>query len=243
MILRPRGRRTLRRAARFVLDGLMPPLCPGCGIELSGARWVCGACRRRFRPAPAEPVCFRCRREERPGGDREAGRRCRHRDHAPWRGRAAYWMEPPLDAVVHALKYGGRDDLARPLGRLLAAGIGDPPSGALAVPVPLHPRRLRERGYNQALLLARAAGVRWGAPAAVVVMRTTATPPQARLPESRRRENVRGAFAVPEPAVVRGRFFVLVDDVVTTGSTLVEAAQALYGAGASRVVPVALAMA
>jgi ComF family protein len=153
-------------------------------------------------------------------------------------------MEPPLDAVVHAFKYGGRDDLARPLGRLLAASVPDLPAGALAAAVPLHPRRLRERGYNQALLLARAAGVRWGVPAVTgLLVRTTATRPQARLPDTRRRDNVGGAFAVPEPAPVRNRSFILVDDVVTTGSTLVESARTLYVAGAARVIPVALAMA
>jgi ComF family protein len=153
-------------------------------------------------------------------------------------------MEPPLDAVVHGLKYGGRDDLARPLGRLLAARINVPALQALAVAVPLHPRRFRERGYNQAALLARSAGVRWGAPFVDgMLVRRTATRPQARLPESERRENVRGVFTVPRSAVVAGRSFVLVDDVITTGSTIMEASRALYEAEAARVIPVALAMA
>jgi ComF family protein len=152
-------------------------------------------------------------------------------------------MEDPLDAVVHGFKYGGRPDLARPLGRILAAGA-KPDPGLLVLPVPLHRRRLRERGYNQAALLARAAAASWGAPAVdTVLVRTVATPPQARLPETRRHANVSGAFAVPEPGVVRGRAFVLVDDVVTTGSTLVEASRSLYAGGASRVMPVALALA
>lgn len=244
MVSSARGLRTAGDVLRFVLDGVMPPLCPGCAAELGPRRWLCGRCRRRFRPVPPAPVCFLCREERRPTGSRDAGAGCRRLEHELWSGRAAFWMEPPLDAVVHGLKYGGRDDLARPLGRLLAARVPAPVPGALAAAVPLHPRRLRERGYNQAGLLARWAGLRWGAPAVdTVLARRVATRPQARLPESRRRENVRDAFTVPRPAVVVGRSFVLVDDVVTTGSTLMEAARALYDAGAARVVPVALAMA
>jgi len=177
------------------------------------------------------------------GGDREAGMSCLDPGHRGERGRAAWWMEPPLDRLVHALKYGGRDDLARPLGGLLARRVALP-GEAVVASVPLHRTRLRERGYNQAALLARWAAVAWGAQwEPRVLERSRATRAQARLTQDRRARNVSGAFRVPAPEAVRGRTLVLVDDVGTTGSTLVEAARALAGAGAERVVPVVLALA
>lgn len=239
-----RARRAPARVGRLLLDTLLPPVCPGCHLELTGSRWICGPCRRRLRPAPGGWICFRCRARLRPRGDREAGYRCRDAAHAPWRGAAGYWMEPPLDAFLHALKYEGRRDLARPLSRLLAARLPALPEGGILVPVPLHPTRRRERGFNQAALLARELAPRLGAPVGEeVLVRARYTPPQARLEEGRRGGNVAGAFRVPHPSQVRGRPWILVDDVVTTGSTLGEAALALEAAGAARILPVAVALA
>ncbi len=232
-----------RRALRLLLDTVLPPLCPGCGDDLAGRRWLCGDCRRALRPAPSGRFCLLCRAERRPEGDREAGYRCRDPGHASLRGTAAFWMEPPLDALVHALKYRGRDDLGRPLGRLLAAGTAPVP-GALVIAVPLHRARLRERGYNQAALLARRAASEWGAPwLEGMLARDRPTRPQARLREPDRAGNVARAFAVREPAAVRNRTWTLVDDVVTTGSTALAAARALVDAGAKGVVAASLALA
>jgi ComF family protein len=232
-----------RRSLRGLVDALLPPLCPGCRAEIGGERWLCAACRRTIRPAPSGSICFECRAAHRPRGDREAGYGCTRTEHRDLLGRAGWWMEPPLDAVIHAFKYEGRADLAPALGRLLAGrveGLGE----ALVIAVPLHRSRRRERGYNQAQLLAEEAARRWGLPLSAEVMRRRrATDVQARLPESRRGRNVAGAFEVLEPAWVLGRSWVLVDDVTTTGCTLLEAAGALRAAGARRVLPVALALA
>ncbi len=153
-------------------------------------------------------------------------------------------MEPPLDALVHGLKYHGRRDLARPLGRILADRVDPGLAGACLTAVPLHRTRLRARGYNQAGLLAGAAAPRWGCPPVPdALRRPRATRAQARLPESSRAGNVAGAFECREGAWIAGRSWVLVDDVATTGSTLLAAARALEAAGAARVVPVALALA
>ena len=139
--------------------------------------------------------------------------------------------------AIHALKFGGRRGLAEPLGELVAGiGLSALPGAApdLLVPVPLHRRRERERGYNQALLLSRHLERAWGVPVnADVLVRRGATVPQADLDAPARRRNVRGAFAVTRPEAIVGRHVVLVDDVLTTGATAGECARCLSRAGAS----------
>ena len=103
----------------------------------------------------------------------------------------------------------------------------------LIVPVPLHPKRLKQRGFNQALLLARAfPEVPLGREAVVRVRHTV---PQVELKPKERRDNVKGAFAVPDPALVKGKNVLLLDDVYTTGATVRECAKVLRRAGARRV--------
>ena len=159
-----------------------------------------------------------------------------------------------LRALILQLKFHRRERLGERLGARLAE-IWDPLGGAcgdgrtLLVPVPLHGSRERERGFNQSALLAGGlshalARTHGGAGIeARALLRTKATPPQTGLSFSARRENVRGAFSVVEPDWVRGRVVVLVDDVMTTGSTLSACAEALKAAGAERVLALTLARA
>lgn len=149
-------------------------------------------------------------------------------------------------AVARALrrfKYGGRADLAAPLGRLLAIAAREVDAD-LVIPVPLHPRKLRARGYNQAALLAGAVARELGAPlAARELLRTRDTAAQAGLDRAGRLRNLDGVFRVRVPASVRGRRVVLVDDVCTTGSTLGACRDALLAAGAATVTTLVLARA
>lgn len=144
-----------------------------------------------------------------------------------------YAFEGPVREAVHLLKYGRRTMLAPALGALLAGGAGPSVRGAdLVVPVPLQLRRLRQRGFNQSLLLARALSERLGAPIdARVLRRVRGTRPQVGLHASQRAENVRGAFIVSGRGL-EGRDVLLVDDVYTTGATARECAAALARAGA-----------
>jgi ComF family protein len=236
-------RRMSARYARSLVDIVLPPLCPGCDDELQGVRWICSDCRRRFREMSSRPLCLACRLGERKAKGREAGLACSVREHAAWWGGAAFWMEPPLDRVVHRMKYGGCPALARPLGRLIARQIPAPEAAGIAA-VPLFRSRRRERGYNQAELLSRELAGIWGVPhVAGLLGRKRSTHAQARLGEEHRRKNVSGAFSVLEPSWVVGRTWMVVDDVVTTGSTLFECVEALRREGAAGVVPVVLALA
>jgi ComF family protein len=137
--------------------------------------------------------------------------------------------------AIHRLKYQRRPMYAKFLGQLLANSSAGALIAAadLLVPVPLHPRRLCWRGFNQALLLAQTF------PQAVIarniLVRRRPTLPQIKLSPEQRQSNVKGAFTVPDPATVKGKSLVLLDDVYTTGATVKECARALRRAGAANV--------
>jgi ComF family protein len=140
-----------------------------------------------------------------------------------------------LATAVHGLKYRRRRRVAAALGPLLAARYPYD-RDAILVPVPLHARRLRSRGFNQALLLARALGRRYGLEvAARALVRVRDTHIQPGLSAADRRRNLRGAFAVRSPEIVAGRRVVVIDDVLTTGATADACARSLVTAGAARV--------
>jgi ComF family protein len=228
--------------ALAALDLVFPAVCPVCSERLGSGRRdpLCGACWRSFVPV-APPWCDRCGvpRSAEPHGP------CATCVAAPPPfdyARAAAMYEGALREAVHALKFGGRRSLARPLGDLLREHCGrfevDPPDAL--VPVPLARGRERERGFNQAGLLAERLGEKVHAsvrPRWLVRLRATA--PQSELSATERRANVAGAFAAA-PAV-RDRHVVIVDDVVTTGATVAECARALRRAGARRVGVLAVA--
>ena len=152
-------------------------------------------------------------------------------------------MEPPADALVHALKYGGWRELADPMAERMASRCGIP--GRVVVPVPTTAGRAKMRGYNQAALLASAYARALSAPLVQALVRVRDGPSQISLPPDQRRSNVEGAFDVwPEArADIEGRDVTLIDDVLTTGATAGAAALALERAGASGVLVVTFARA
>jgi competence protein ComFC len=169
--------------------------------------------------------------------------RCRRGNRQVDRARAVGGYDGALRQIVHALKYEGRRSLARPLAELMRIRGADMLTGAdWAVPVPLHPSRRRERGFNQAADLASHLGV----PVCPALRRHRATRTQTELPAARRHANVRGAFAVALGSprgnaapmageTIEGSIVVLVDDVSTTGATLDECARVLKEAGVREV--------
>jgi ComF family protein len=160
--------------------------------------------------------------------------------------RAAALYTEPLRSAVHALKYEGQRELAEPLARYLVAIFQRPPWTELpfnfdgCIPVPLHPKRQQERGFNQAALLASSFSGRTKLPMQETwLTRNRETASQATLSAEERRQNITDAFtASPE---VAGRRLLVIDDVTTTGATLTACAHALRKAGAMHVCGLALA--
>jgi ComF family protein len=236
----------LRAAAANVLAVFFPPLCLLCEAPAPGLRpEVCRACRTSFRP-PRPPLCPRCGA---PGvRDRAPCRTC-----SGWRAlddaRSALLFAGPVRTWIHELKYGGVTALARlgrePLLRAFEEGPASWRDASALIPVPLHPVRARERGFNQAELLAAELAAAAGLAVLPALRRVRPTRPQVGLAAAERAGNVRDAFAADasRAPLLRGRGALLVDDVFTTGATLESAAAALRAAGAARVGALTLARA
>lgn len=146
----------------------------------------------------------------------------------------------PLRSVIRELKYRQRDAMRRRLGRMLGQLVAaetddDATRPQLVMPAPMHWRRRFVRGWDHARVLAAAIGRELKLPVGNELIRLRNTPQQARLPRSRRIENVRGAFTVKKSAGLAGASILLIDDVTTTGATANEAARTLMQAGAARV--------
>jgi ComF family protein len=215
---------SFRATCNAILAAIVGPPCAVCGrvldAPLDGA--VCGSCWTAITPRRSSFVL-----------------------QVIAQGRAIGPYESTLREVIHALKYDKRRSIAPRLAAMMASEGLDVLRGAdLVVPVPLHRRRQRERGFNQAEELARHLPV----PMRRVLKRVRATRPQIELPAHERRDNVRDAFALRRPLLglltrraqqdgrpLQGRTIVVVDDVATTGATLDACARVLQAAGAVEV--------
>ena len=218
----------LRQAAWAVLDLIFPPQCAGCNQP--GTRW-CAACRGRVQPLGAA-VCGECGYPLPLNGAACASGL--HPLPALDGLRSAARYGGPLQQALHRLKYKRDIILADTLAHELARAWQAYALPAWTVmPVPLAASRLRERGYNQAALLARGLADLAGLPYQTAgLARVRHTPTQVGLAAEARRANVRGAFAAERDRVA-GRAYILVDDICTTGATLAAAAEALRAAGAA----------
>jgi ComF family protein len=223
-----RLRRAVDKVGARLLDLLIPPRCVGCGER---DRWLCPDCRTSLAGLP-EQHCEQCAL---PGVPTRFCANC-YRDPPPFEQLRAPLLHDGLGRdLVLGLKYRGHRHLAPVLAELVRPHT---PEGLdVIVPVPLHPERLRERGFNQSGLLAEeiraASGVKIDAS---VLVRTRQTAPQAGLSARERIANVRGAFRANRR--LEGETVLLVDDVCTTGATLSACARTLRRAGAGRVLAV-----
>lgn len=228
---------------------LLPAECLLCHALLNprdADRLVCPVCRHRWK-AVRRPWCDRCGQPEPHFGP---CRLCAEWPPALQSVRSAVWLAEGGQQAVHALKYGGLPRIADDLALALAPLRPRLDGPSALIPIPLAPQRLRQRGYNQSEVLARALARTWRIPVIVdVLVRTRETPTQTALTPGTRLANVAGAFglriddcglrigALPIKSAIRNPQFtmVLVDDVFTTGATLAEAARALEQAGARRI--------
>lgn len=194
-------------AFRELFAAWLPEYCPGCAGPTAGG--FCDGCRGDF--AAAAPAS------------------------GPVRVLAPFRYEPPLDSYIHALKYHGARRLGRALGLLLLTAALERGAEADAlIPVPLHPRRMRERGYNQAVEIARPLARALGVPLVLRgVARRRVTAAQIGLGAEARASNLRDAFRVTRR--LSGLRVAIVDDVVTTGATVAALAAPLAAAGARSV--------
>ncbi|PCI40396.1 MAG: hypothetical protein COB53_01330 [Elusimicrobia bacterium] len=209
-----------------LLDLLLPESCCGCDRDI---------------PPAGPPLCTQCRGLARtldPGPAQEAVDK-------PLRLlRGAFQYAPPLVKALHAFKYDSRRKVGVGLGALMAARwrlfpeLGNPHA---LIPIPLHPRKERIRGFNQAQILAESVGRRTGVPVLNLLKRRTNDPPQARRNRSSRTGRLNNAFAA-STQLLQGARLILIDDVSTSGETLQTAASALIRAGAADVRAYVLAM-
>jgi len=222
---------------RVVLDAVVPPVCLGCRRPLSEPRTLCGACWRDLElitpplcPITGSPLAY------------DAGPGARSRE-ALWnhplydRARAAAVFDDMSRRLVHELKYRDVPGVATLMARLMAPAVRDVTDGAdMLVPMPLHPRRLAARRFNQAAMIAARLSPLVNVPVELdVVRRTRHTRQQVGLSRDERANNLHQAFAVSDPSRVEGRAVVLVDDVLTTGASVDAIALALKEAGARSV--------
>ena len=207
-----------------LLDLLFPPKCPFCGRVLDKPG-ICDACRKALPWTEGEDALRRG-----PGGFRCA---------------APLWYRDLAREGLHRFKFRGMSSAAAPLGELIAGCAAEHFSGAFDTVtwVPVSPRRLRQRGYDQARLLAESACRLWETKPLPLLRKTVHNPAQSGLKEAAaRRANVLGVYEAVDPERISGHRILLVDDICTTGATLAECARVLREAGAADVVCAAAAL-
>lgn len=232
----------LRSLFSRLLNGLLPVNCAGCGapLETDPVPFFCRACWAEIKPLPTH-ACPRC---DRPFVSAVALSRsprhhcgaCRTKPPAFSRAWTRYAYEPPLKEAICQFKYHGKTSLAEALAQLMVKAMSPPADVDVIIPVPLHSSRLREREYNQALLLADCLGTHFRLPVQPnVLVRIRPNPPQTTLKRKDRLKNLRRSFIVTNPARIEGKTVLLVDDVFTTGTTANECAKMLRKAGSGPV--------
>ena len=238
-----------------LIDIIYPPRCATCGKFLSDeglrakkkANGFCRPCYSDFRKIDS-PLCPICSTPFFYGLEEDhLCEECLRKRPLYDAALAPYHYEGSLMKAIHQFKYSSKVFLADSLGPLLVQFAQKHVKGSkdiLTIPVPLHPKRLRERGFNQSLLLARhlADGLCTELDF-LSLRRVKSTLPQTGLDREERRKNVRSAFRLVNPKAVKGKLILLVDDVATTGNTLNECARVLKRSGARKVLCLVLARA
>jgi ComF family protein len=218
----------LSHLKNFFLDFLFPIHCISCKQE---GQWFCQNCAAKINLNSIQ-VCPVCRKKS------KNGLTCANcQFNFPLTGlqiAASYQKNPELARAIKILKYKFSEPLAQNLGKILT-NAGSQISQCIITPVPLHSKRQRWRGFNQAENLAKVVAKNLNLPIENLLTRQRNTPPQAKLNKTEREKNLTGAFAINMKKSLQGKKIILIDDVVSTGSTILECAKVLKIAGASEV--------
>jgi competence protein ComFC len=226
----------LRNPFRGLVSLFYPPFCAVCTKAIEPGETICGSCAEKA-PRIRPPFCAKCSQPF--PGDITGSFTCANCADRTLHFEAAisaYRSRGVVREVIHSFKYNRQIHLRHLVGHWLTESLADPRLAGrrfdLIVPVPLHPARQRERGFNQAELLAIALHRMSGLSMKNVLQRTRYTTTQTQFDRSERMENLRGAFRLRRGSNVQDLRMLLVDDVLTTGSTLSECASVLHEAGA-----------
>lgn len=219
------------------LDLLFPqkPYCMICNDKLTGVESiVCGDCINKILPL-AEPLCRKCGKplEKRDGCCYD----CQMEHHAFIQARSYGHYDGILKQLINAFKYHGKQELADVLGNMMFHVLKQLPWPAFdyLVPLPLHPKRQRERGFNQAYLLTQVLSRKSNVPIFQGLIRVKPTQHQTLLDKSFRKKNLKAAFKVVKNSKIYDKIMLLIDDVYTTGATAGECSKCLLEAGAKSV--------
>lgn len=229
-------------------DFIFPPLCHCCRTYIPNSTdiHICDECLAKMLPVTS-PLCPRCGIPFKGDGDNHLCGKCIKTSSSFLSARAAFIYDGKISELIHRFKYTPKPHLRKPLALLIAQELlpyKNEIVPELIIPVPLHKKRLRQRGFNQAVLLGELLSEKWQLPLLrFSLQRTRWTEPQVSLSALERHENVKGAFAVTDVGKIYGKRILLVDDVFTTGSTLNECARTLILAGAEEVHCVSVARA
>jgi ComF family protein len=236
---------TMRAFLKALLDLLLPSFCLACEKPLGPTPELlfCPDCLEGIH-CVTSPLCPCCGRVYlvAAGGDHHCGA-CLSTPLHFSQARAIFLYEEPVKEVIHRFKYQGKTACLPTFARFAKnlPQMAEMEGADWIIPVPLHPSRLRERGFNQALLLARAFFPKDHRIASDILIRTRPTEPQTNFNGTARRANLKNAFAVVKPLRLAGKKILLVDDVFTTGTTVNECARVLKKSGAAEVMVLTLA--
>jgi ComF family protein len=223
-----------RVSVRAALDFALPPRCAGCGVIVADTHSFCPDCWKEI-AFLGDAGCTICGMPL-PATDSLICAACLAKPPRIARTRAAVVYDELSRSLVIRLKYGRKVAIARTMAQYMAPLVSNSSDNRLLVPVPLHRTRLWRRGFNQSALVARELSRRLEiANAPFVLKRIKRTPPLKGMSRLQRRKSVAGAFKVANRAAVAGKTIILVDDVLTTGSTAEACARTLRRAGAARV--------
>ena len=234
-----RGRERMKRIGEQILDWLYPPRCIFCQqiLPIQGERHCCLECRQDL-PWNQGRGCRRCGK---PLSTQEEDfcKECKEKERFFIQGFGVFRYEGRVQEALYRFKYGGHGEYGKSLAFLMKPYVEKHLTSLpvqLLIPVPLHPRRQKQRGYNQAEEIGKYIGKILGLPLEnKVLIRTKATQPQSKLSPMARWNNTKDAFAVLDPLKIKDKFILIIDDIYTTGSTMDACSKTLVEQGAAGV--------